>query len=126
MKFKTAFLLLLVIALCFTACEGEVKRPIDYQNTTWKCDDGNITFSVSADGKVENASLKNTRGDTVKVSIVFSDLDDKNVSFCSEDGTELYFSGGCTYGKDSFTVTVRDIYNGNFSFLPPILVFERK
>lgn len=126
MKFKTAFLLLLVAALCFTACGGEAKRPTDYPNTTWRCDDGNVTFSVSADGKVENASISDAKGNTVKLSVVFSDVAEKTASFYSEDGKELYFSGSCVFEKDSFTLTVKDIYNNSFSHLPPMLIFSSK
>ena len=126
MKIKTPFLLLLVaLALFISAC-GEAKRPVDYPNTVWTCADGNITFSVNADGKAENASLVNSKGDTVKISVVFSELGDGNVSFCSEDGKETYFIGSCTYGEDTFTVKVSDVYNGGFSHLPPRLVFNVK
>lgn len=127
MKIKTPFLLLLIaLALFISACGGEAKRPVDCPDTEWKCEDGNITFSVNADGKVENASLTNTKGDTVKVSVVFSDIAEKKVSFYSEDGIESYFSGSCTYGEDTFTVTVSDVYNSDFSHLPPRLVFTSK
>ena len=127
MKIKTPFLLLLIaLALFISACGDEAKRPVDYPNTEWKCEDGNITFSVNSDGKVENASLTNATGDTVKVSVVFSDLDEQKVSFYSEDGKESYFSGSCTYGEDTFTVTISDVYNIDFSQLPPRLVFTSK
>ncbi len=127
MKSKTLFLLLLTaLALFISACGDEAKRPVDYPDTEWKCEDGNITFSVNADGKVENAFLTNATGDTVKVSVVFSDLDEKKVSFYSEDCKESYFSGSCTYGEDTFTITVSDIYNSDFSHLPPRLVFKSK
>ena len=67
MKIKTPFLLLLIaLALFVSACGDEAKRPVDYPDTEWKCEDGNISFSVNAEGKVENASLTNTKGDTVK------------------------------------------------------------
>ena len=127
MKTRTPFLLLLIaLALFISACGGEAKRPVDYPNTEWTCADGNITFSVNADGKVENASLANAKGETVKVSVVFSDIAEKKVSFYSEDGKETYFSGSCTYGEDTFTVTVSDVYSGDFSHLPPRLVFNVK
>ena len=54
-------------------------------------EDGNITFSVNSDSKVENASLTNATGDTVKVSVVFSDLDEKKVSFYSRTVRNLIF-----------------------------------
>ena len=127
MKFKSAFLLLLVVfILCFTACDDEVKLPVDYPNTTWNCADGNITFSVSAEGKTENASFTDEKGNTLKLSVVFSAPADKKVSFYSEDGSELYFSGSCAYEKNSFTLTISDIYNSDFSYLSPRLVFKTK
>ncbi len=127
MKIKTPFLLLLIALVLFvSACGSEAKRPVDYPNTEWKCEDGNITFSVNAEGKVENASLANAKGETVKVSMFFSDIAEKKVSFYSEDGKESYFSGSYTYGEDTFTVTVSDVYNSDFSHLPPRLVFTSK
>lgn len=126
MKTKTTFLLLLLALVLFISACGEAKRPIDYPNTVWTCADGNITFSVNADGKVENASLVNSEGETVKISVVFSELGEGNVSFCSEDGKETYFIGSCTYGKDTFTATLIELYNGGFSHLPPRLVFNVK
>lgn len=120
-------MLLFVLALCLAACGGEeAKRPVDYPGTAWSCADGEITFSVTADGAVENASLLNKNGDTVKVSIVFSEISEKKVSFYSEDGKELYFSGSCAYEKNSFTLTISDIYNSDFSYLSPRLVFKTK
>ena len=126
MKFKTVFLLRFVFSLCFTACGEEAKRPVDYPNTAWACTDGEINFSVADNGTVENASLLNKNGDTVKVKIVFSEASEKKASFYSEDGKELYFSGTCSYGESSFTLTVSDIYNSDFSYLPPMLTFKTK
>ena len=125
MKLKTAFLLFFIIILCLASCGEEVKRPTQCPNTAWNCADGNITFSVNADGKAENASLLNNNGDTVKASVVFTDPAEKTVAFYSEDGKELYFSGTCVYKENSFTVWVTDLFGGEFSYLPPMLVFNK-
>ncbi|MBE6678842.1 MAG: hypothetical protein E7597_08630 [Ruminococcaceae bacterium] len=123
MKIKTLFLLLLlVLALCLATCGGEeAKRPVDYTGTEWSCEDAEISFSVSDQGIVENAVAFDK-----KVTVVFSDISEKKVSFYSADGKELYFSGSCTYGKSTFTVTVSDIYSSDFSGLPARLIFKSK
>ncbi len=123
MKKQTHFILLLfVLTLCISACGGEAaKRPVDYPSTDWTCEEAEISFTVSAEGTVENAIALDK-----EVTVVFSDVNEKKVSFYSADGKELYFSGNCTYGKSSFTVTVVDVFSTDFSALPPYLIFKSK
>ncbi len=125
MKMK-GIALLLVLAFCFSlsACGGE-KRPIDYPDTTWTCEEQNIKFSVSDDGKITDATMVDKNGKTISISLVFSDVSEGKVSITSPDGGETYVSGTCTYGKDSFSITVTDVYNTDLSQLPLILKFKR-
>ena len=126
MKVRIFILFLLVFICCIslTSC-GESKRPIDYPNTTWTCESDNIKFSVSKDGKITDATMVNANGETVSISLVFTDVDDGKVSITNSDGEETYFSGNCTYGKDMFSVFVTDIYSPNVQFSSTRLTFER-
>ncbi len=125
MKIKS-IILLLVLAFCFclSACGGE-KRPIDYPDTTWTCEEQNIKFSVSQDGKITDATMVDKNGELINISLVFSDVREGKVSITSSDGIEVYVSGNCTYGKDSFNITVTDVYNIELNHLPLILNFKR-
>lgn len=127
MKIKSIVLLLIItLCLCITSCgNDEVKRPIDYPETTWICEDGAVTFTVSENGEIADASMVNANGETVNITIEFSDISEKKVSIMSADGSEKYLEGVCTYGKDKFTVTVSDIYGPDFSNMPLRMNFVR-
>lgn len=118
----TTFLILFCVVL--TAC-GEAKRPIDCPNTTWSCEAVGITFSVSDDGKIENASMLDKNGNTLQISLVFSDIEDGKVSITNSDGSEVYISGTCQYDKDMFSIFVKDIFNPDLNIPSAKLTFER-
>ncbi len=127
MKIKT-LALLLVTLLCFslTACgDNDPKRPIDYPNSTWSCDIANITFSVSKDCEITDATMVDINGETVSISLEFTDMTEGKVSIKNADGTETYISGTCTYDKDIFSVFVTDIYSNNFDISSIRLTFNR-
>ncbi len=126
MKIKT-IALLLVALLCFslTACgESESKRPIDYPDSKWSCDVASITFSVSDDGKVTDATMVDKNGETILISIVFTDVEEGKVSITNADETETYLSGTCTYGEDLFSIFVTDIYNPDIDISSTRLTFN--
>ena len=126
MKIKI-FSLFLIVFCCIglVACGDEIMRPIDYPNTTWQCDDGNIKFSVSADGKITDATMLDKNGETISISLVFTDMEDGKVSITNIDETETYLSGTCTYGKDMFSIFVTDLFNPDISITSTRLTFER-
>ena len=126
MKIKI-FSLFLIVFCCigFVACGDEPMRPIDYPNTTWQCKDENIKFSVSADGKITDATMLDKNGNTISISLVFTDMEDGKVSITNIDETETYLSGTCTYGKDMFSIFVTDKFNPDISITSTRLTFER-
>lgn len=125
MKLKAiSLLLMLAICLCLPAC-GDEKRPIDYPGTTWICQAQDIKFSVTDDGKITDATMVDKNGETVDILLVFSDVSEGTVSITSPDGSETYLSGTCTYGKDSFNISITDVYNTDFEHLPLVLQFKR-
>ena len=128
MKIKFSSLLCLVL-VCFSlvSCgDGEPKRPIDYSGSEWGCSVANISFSVSHDNNIVDATMVDTSGETIDISLIFSDINEGKVSITNADATETYLSGKCSYGKDSFTVTVTDIYNTGLKISSTRLTFERK
>ena len=127
MKFKS-IALILVTLLCFslTACGGsETKRPIDYPNSKWTCEVASIAFSVSEDGKITDATMVDKNGETISISLVFSDISEGKVLITNADETETYLSGTFTSSKDKFVITVTDIYNTNLSISARSLIFKR-
>lgn len=127
MKIKTAVLLLVVLLFySLTACgESEPKCPIDYPNSKWTCDVASITFSVSDDGKVTDATMVDKNGETILISIVFTDAEEGKVSITNADETETYLSGTCTYDEDLFSIFVTDIYNPDLDISSTRLTFNR-
>lgn len=119
--------LVLVVLFCIglVACSEEPMRPIDYPDTTWQCNDENIKFSVSDDGKITNATMLDKNGETVSISLVFTDINEGKVSITNADETETYLSGTCTYGKDMFSIFITDIYNSEFGISSTRLTFNR-
>ncbi len=127
MRFKLLSLILVMLfCVGLVACGDEPMRPIDYPNTTWQCDDGNIKFSVSADGKITDATMLDKNGETISISLVFTDIEDGKVSITNIDETETYLSGSCTYEDDMFSIFVSDIYNSELGISATRLTFNRK
>ena len=127
MKIKT-IALLLVALLCFslTACgESEAKRPLDYPNSKWTCDVASITFSVSDDAKITDATMVDKNGETISISVVFTDVEEGKVSITNAYETETYLSGTCTYDEDLFSIFVTDIYNPDIDISSTRLTFNR-
>ncbi len=125
MKTKIAAIFFSILfCLCLTACK-EVKRPVDYPNSTWICDIADISFTVSKDGKIENATMLAKNGETIPISLVFANISDGKVSITNVDETETYLSGSCTYDIDSFSIFVTDIYNPDMVITSTRLPFKR-
>ena len=127
MKIRIISLLCLVfMCISLVACgDNEVKRPVDYPDSKWTCSVANISFSVSQDCKVTDATMVNKNGETIDISLVFTEMDEGKVSITNPDGSETYISGTCSYEKDKFTVMVTDIYNTDLEITSTRLTFER-
>ena len=126
MKIKIFSLFFIVICcIGLVACGDEPMRPIDYTNTTWQCKNENIKFSVSADGKITDATMLDKNGAVISISVVFTDMEDGKVSITNVAETETYLSGTCTYDNDMFSIFVTDLFNPNISITTTRLTFER-
>ena len=128
MKLKIVSVLLLVL-ICFSmvACgENDPKRPIDYPESKWTCKDASITFSVSADCKITDATAVGNNGEIFEISFVFSEAEEGKVSITNAEGTEIYLIGDCSYESDRFTIRVTDVYNTHLGISSTRLIFERQ
>ena len=127
MKIKTiATLLIVSLCILLAACgDGDPKRPIDYIDSVWTCKTDSISFSVSDDGKITDATMVDKNGATISISLVFSDISEGKVSITNADETETYISGTCTYDDDMFSMFVTDIYNSDLGITSTRLVFNR-
>ena len=69
MKIKgIALLFVSMVFISLTACgDKKVKSPIDYPNSKWTCDIANITFSVSSDCEITDATMIDKREKTAKL-----------------------------------------------------------
>lgn len=122
-KFISVFLIIL-LCLSLSAC-GDAKRPIDCPDTKWTCNVANITFSVSEDCKIKDATMINKNGESIPISLVFTSMDEGKVSITNAEETETYLTGTCTYEKNTLSVFVTDIYNQDLDISSTRLVFER-
>ena len=119
--------LLCVALLCFllVGCgDNNVKRPVDCPDSKWTCSSANITFSVSQGGKVTDATMVNKNGETVDISLVFTDED--KVSITNADGTETYITGTFSCDKKEFTIMIEEIFNPDLKNVAKRLLFERQ
>lgn len=124
MKTKKLAIFLPLLCIILVAC-SEAKRPIDYPNTTWHCEAVGITFSVSEDGNIHNASMLDKNGNTLQISLVFSEIEEDKISITDSDGSEVYISGTCSYDKDMFSIFVKDVFNPDLYIPSTKLTFER-
>ena len=125
MKIKIVALLCLLF-MCFSlvACGG-AKSPIDQADSKWTCDVADISFSVTKDCKVADATMVNKNGEKIDISLIFTEMSEGKVSITNPDGTQTYVTGTCSYEKDKFTVTVTDIYNTDLEITSTRLIFKR-
>ena len=127
MKIKgIALLFVSMVFISLTACgDKKVKSPIDYPNSKWTCETASITFSVSTDGKISDATMVDKNGEIIYISLVFTDTEEGRVSITNADETETYLSGTCAYGENLFSIFVTDIYNPDLDISSTRLAFNR-
>lgn len=120
-----ALFCLAIMCISFVGCSDDIKLPVDYPDSKWTCSVADISFSVSQDRKVTDATMVNKNGETIDISLVFTEMDEGKVSITNADESEVYLSGTCSYDADGFTVKVTDIYNTDLEITSTKLVFER-
>lgn len=116
-----ALLLILVVALVLCSCDIDYykgQRPYDYPNTTWVCENADITYFAESNGGVIVFD-----GENIEYRFLWSILD-SSVSAETLDGSDWYFGGVCKFNKNYFTIKVT-VDNMGLGEAPYKLIFKR-
>lgn len=116
----------MLLMVCLCACDSDPyqgKRPINYPNTVWVCDEYDMRFSVNKDGKLEENYIV-IQGEKYPLSFLWSALDERvSIKFNIHD-EEIELYGKCKFSKNEFTIYVPDT-KGYLKDSPATLVFKR-
>ena len=116
--------LVLLCLLLLTACDPHHgKRPSDYPNTVWTCEDPAITFYVAADGKLL-LEVAQPHAD-VPGGLVLAFNYGSGMHLRENGRTEPWFSGSCKFhpSRLELRVTHDELFEGRY--LGSELVFTR-
>ncbi|MBR5286019.1 MAG: hypothetical protein IKU30_03895 [Clostridia bacterium] len=69
--------------------------------------------------------MLNKYDEAIAISLVFADMESGKVSITNADRTEIYLSGTCTYGNDTFSIFLTDIFSSDIDITTTRLTFER-
>lgn len=115
------------LVMLLTACDVDPykgKRPIDYPNSIWDCNDGVLVLNVT--DKVEDTyGYLTSDGSSIKVTFLWSKLDTKVTVYQAEGDNQVLFTGVNTYGEQSFSMLI-DNTNGYLSESSINLICIRK
>jgi hypothetical protein len=106
----------IIVIFLFSACDIDPykgKRPIDYPNSSWKCNESLLTFSVDDKGFINDALL-DSKGTLIPVDFLWSSLDASVIVYRTDGNQESLFSGENTFGKQIFTMKIENT-NGYFT-----------
>jgi len=125
MKYKYIITLLVFVILQTTlvGCDVDIyhgRRPIDYPNTKWVCEEIDMYFTVSDTDEIYG-EITDKSGEIVKFTLLWS-VGNPTVSVKSID---TYFSAECDFGKKESTMNVTNINNSNFDYIPKESTFKR-
>jgi len=127
---------ILLMPITLSACDYdpyEGRRPTDYPNTIWVCENADMYFVVGESvGIFFEGKLKTDEG-IVDFRFLFSAFDSWAKVYNAEHYTsaseytreDFMFSGECKFRKNKFEITVED-KNEYFKELPITLVFHRQ
>ncbi len=127
MKKTLCYIFLLVLLLAsFSSCDVDPykgKRPIDYPDSTWVCQNYSASFQVDADGNLKDSSII-VNGKETTFSFLWSALDE-TASLQLNWGDQLYnLKGTCKFKPSSFVISIDDT-EGLFAEKSIILEFKR-
>lgn len=110
--------IVLLLSGCVDVYSG--RRPFDYPNSVWVCEDPYIKIIVD-DAKNMYSIYDCGKGKTV-IMLAF-DFGRGIVAFAESEENDVLFRGNCRFGERSFRVTVIEdnLWNGEYD----VLRFER-
>ena len=120
--------LLLTIVLC--GCDLYVyQQPHNYDNSTWVCDEAQITYYVegSRDNKFNSYAIANIDDQETVLSFWFRS---SRIYMCKReenglDSTEEFLVGDCRYSNEKFIVTISEDEDKLFAGKYKTLTFNR-
>jgi hypothetical protein len=108
MSKKITLFLTSILIVFLSACDVDPykgKRPVDYPNTTWNCNEGLLIMHVAEQAE-DTYGYLTSNSVTKKVTFLWSKLD-SNVSVLQADSEKSFlFSGTNTFGEQSFTMDI--------------------
>lgn len=131
---RNKFILIIYIAvlmLTYCSCDADPhhnKRPINYPNSTWVCNEGEYYFCLSIDDNGTQQAYWGTNT-TQKNSIRFlwNGLDSGVIVYVIDESDEketTLFAGKCTFDQRWFQISITD----RSEYMPntfDVLLFER-
>ncbi|MBQ7045634.1 MAG: leucine-rich repeat domain-containing protein [Clostridia bacterium] len=127
MKRLVSFLLLIGIVFVFCSCdtdEFEGKRPLDYPNSSWVCEEYAAYFSVDSDGKFKDTKIL-INSSEIPFEFLFSKFDNKATMKFETNSKSDSFSGECEFSDKKFVFNILDT-KGYFSDDKVSLTFIRQ
>ncbi len=128
MKYKYIITLLIFVILqtALVGCDVDIyhgRRPIDYPNTKWVCEEIDMYFTVSDTDEIYGEIIDKS-GEIVKFTLLWA-VGNPTVSVKSINEIDAYFVAECDFGKKEFTMKITDINDSNFDYIPKELTFKR-
>jgi hypothetical protein len=117
------------IILCLLLCSCDTdpyrgQRPVEYSQTQWVCVDYGISFSVGEKYEVFDTKML-MNGEEIPFTFLWSSFDNSvNINF-EVGGTADSLSGKWDFGKEEFTIIVKDT-KGYYPDEQVILEFVRQ
>lgn len=127
---KKVIRILLIVSLCLLLCscyDGDLykgRRPIDYPNSYWVCEEYDAYFLVGEDKELIDAKIT-IDGQTVPFKFIWrSNNDDVSMTFTA-NSQKCGMVGSCKFRKKKFTISV-EYTEGYYPKEQIIMKFERR
>lgn len=117
----------LIISLCFLLCscyDGDLykgRRPIDYPNSYWVCEEHDMYFVIGENQELIDAKIT-AYGQTVPFKFIWSSISNEvSINFVVD--SQLYgMRGYCKFGRKKFTIQIE--YVDNPEITPQIIEYK--
>lgn len=122
MKKIIIFIVLFSFIICLCSCDSDPykgKRPTDYENSKWVCENVDMYFTVgNADEYIFNSSKE-----VIKFEFLWSKFRPE-VTIRRADNKEILFKGQCKFSSETFKISITE-ENSYFESLPLTLIFNK-